>query len=201
MSEKVYDVPPEWKKRAYVDADKYQEMYARSLKDPNGFWAEQAKRLHWYKAPSKIKNSSFGPGNVSIKWFEDGVLNVAYNCIDRHLAKRANQTAIIWEGDDLDVGALGLADQRARQRRGDRDAALLGVGLGLAHDLPDLLFLGVFVHQRDGGAELDGIARELGDIDDVGARELVLELRDAALVDRLGFLGGVILGVLREVAM
>src|SRR6516165_3323658 len=100
MSEKIYDVPPEWKKRAYVDADKYKEMYARSLKDPNSFWAEEAKRLHWYKAPTKIKNSSFGPGNVSIKWFEDGVLNAAYNCIDRHLAKRAKQTAIIWEGDD-----------------------------------------------------------------------------------------------------
>src|SRR5215813_13934975 len=100
MSEKIYDVPPEWKKRAYVDADKYKEMYARSLKDPNGFWAEEAKRLHWYKAPTKIKNSSFGPGNVSIKWFEDGVLNAAYNCIDRHLPKRAKQTAIIWEGDD-----------------------------------------------------------------------------------------------------
>ena len=100
MSEKIYDVPPEWKKRAYIDAAKYQEMYARSLKDPNGFWAEQAKRLDWYKAPSKIKNSSFAPGNVSIKWFEDGVLNASYNCIDRHLAKRANQTAIIWEGDD-----------------------------------------------------------------------------------------------------
>ena len=100
MSEKIYDIPPEWKKRAYIDADKYKEMYARSLKDPNGFWAEQAKRLHWYKAPTKIKNSSFGPGNVSIKWFEDGVLNAAYNCIDRHLAKRAKQTAIIWEGDD-----------------------------------------------------------------------------------------------------
>src|SRR5262249_16041889 len=70
------------------------------LKDPNGFWAEEAKRLHWYKAPHKIKNSSFAPGNVSIKWFEDGVLNDAYNCIDRHLAKRAKQTAIICEGDD-----------------------------------------------------------------------------------------------------
>ena len=100
MSEKIYDVPPEWKKRAYIDADKYKEMYARSLKDPSGFWAEVAKRLHWYKAPTKIKNSSFSPGNVSIKWFEDGVLNASYNCIDRHLPKRANQTAIIWEGDD-----------------------------------------------------------------------------------------------------
>src|SRR5215470_13207279 len=100
MSDKVYDVPPEWKKRAYIDAAKYKDMYARSIKDPNGFWAEQAKRLHWYREPSKIKNTSFGPDNVSIKWFEDGVLNIAYNCIDRHLGKRANQTAIIWEGDD-----------------------------------------------------------------------------------------------------
>ena len=100
MSEKIYDVPPEWKKRAFIDAAKYQEMYARSIKDPNGFWAEQAKRLDWYKEPKRIKNTSFGPGNVSIKWYEDGVLNAAYNCIDRHLAKRGKQTAIIWEGDD-----------------------------------------------------------------------------------------------------
>src|SRR6185295_18053630 len=100
MSDKIYDIPPEWTKRAYVDAAKYKEMYARSVKDPNGFWAEEAKRLHWYRAPSKIKNSSFGPGNVSIKWFEDGSLNAAYNCIDRHLPTRAQQTAIIWEGDD-----------------------------------------------------------------------------------------------------
>ena len=75
-------------------------MYERSIKDPNGFWAEEAKRMHWYTTPTKIKNTSFAPGNVSIKWFEDGVTNVAYNCIDRHLPKRANQIAIIWEGDD-----------------------------------------------------------------------------------------------------
>src|SRR6202045_4103851 len=100
VSEKIYDVPPEWKQRAYIDAAKYQEMYARSLREPDGFWAEQAKRLDWYKAPTRVKNSSFGPGEISIKWFEDGVLNAAYNCVDRHLPKRAHQTAIIWEGDD-----------------------------------------------------------------------------------------------------
>ena len=100
MSDKIYSVPGEWKSRAYVDDAKYRAMYERSLKDPNGFWAEEAKRLYWYKAPTKIKNTSFAPGNVSIKWFEDGVTNVSYNCIDRHLGKRANQTAIIWEGDD-----------------------------------------------------------------------------------------------------
>ena len=100
MSEKIYEVPAEWKKRAYLDDAKYKEMYARSIKDPNGFWAEQARRLDWIKAPTKIKNTSFAADNVSIKWFEDGVLNLAHNCIDRHLAKRGNQTAILWEGDD-----------------------------------------------------------------------------------------------------
>ncbi len=100
MSEKIYEVPAEWKQRAYLDDAKYKEMYARSIKDPNGFWAEHAKRLDWIKAPTKIKNSSFAADNVSIKWFEDGVLNLAHNCIDRHLAKRGNQTAILWEGDD-----------------------------------------------------------------------------------------------------
>src|SRR3981189_18750 len=100
MSEKIYDIPPQWKQRTYIDEAKYKEMYARSIKDPNVFWAEEAKRIHWYRTPSKIKNTSFGPGDVSIKWFEDGVTNAAYNCIDRHLGKRANQTAIIWEGDD-----------------------------------------------------------------------------------------------------
>jgi acetyl-CoA synthetase len=100
MSDKIYEVPQDWAKRAHVDGAKYRDMYARSIKDPNGFWAQEAKRLHWFKTPSKIKNTNFGPGEVSIKWFEDGQTNVSYNCIDRHLAKRADQVAIIWEGDD-----------------------------------------------------------------------------------------------------
>jgi acetyl-CoA synthetase len=98
--EKIYDVPADWRKRAFADDAKYQELYARSIKDPNGFWAEQATRIDWIKPFSKVKNSSYDPHNVSIKWFEDGTLNVAYNCVDRHLAKRGNQTAILWEGDD-----------------------------------------------------------------------------------------------------
>ena len=100
MSEKIYDVTPAWAERAFVNEAKYQEMYARSVNDRDGFWAEQAKRLDWSTEPTKIENTSFAPGNISIKWFEDGVLNAAYNCIDRHLATRADQTAIIWEGDD-----------------------------------------------------------------------------------------------------
>ena len=100
MSDKIYDVPAEWRKRAFVDDAKYKEMYDRSIKDPNGFWAEQAKRIDWIKPFSKVKNTSYDPHNVSIKWFEDGTLNACYNCVDRHLAKRGDQTAILWEGDD-----------------------------------------------------------------------------------------------------
>ena len=100
MSEKIYDVPSGWTKRALIDDGKYQTMYAQSVKDPNAFWGEQGKRIHWFKPYTKVKNTSFGPHNVSIKWFEDGTTNVSYNCLDRHLEKRGNQTAIIWEGDD-----------------------------------------------------------------------------------------------------
>src|SRR5262249_54796578 len=100
MAEKTYDVPADWKKRAFIDDAKYQAMYAQSIKDPNGFWREQAKRIDWIKPFTKVKNSSFDPHNVSIKWFEDGTLNIAQNCVDRHLAKRGDQVAIIWEGDD-----------------------------------------------------------------------------------------------------
>ncbi|MGB6535260.1 MAG: acetate--CoA ligase [Xanthobacteraceae bacterium] len=99
MNEKIYDVPAEWKKRAYIDDAKYNEMYAASLKDPDGFWAEAAKRIHWFKHFTKIKNTTFAKP-VSIKWFEDGATNAAYNCIDRHLHSRGHQVAIIWEGDD-----------------------------------------------------------------------------------------------------
>jgi acetyl-CoA synthetase len=100
MSEKVYDVPADWAKRAYVDDAKYRAMYEKSITDPNGFWSEHGKRIDWMKPFTKVKNVSFDPHSVSIKWFEDGVTNVATNCVDRHLPRRANQTAIIWEGDD-----------------------------------------------------------------------------------------------------
>ncbi|MGO9744010.1 MAG: acetate--CoA ligase [Roseiarcus sp.] len=100
MSDKIYDVPVEWQQRAFADNAKYEEMYARSINDPDGFWADEAKRVDWMKPFTKVKNSSFDPHNISIKWFEDGTLNVAYNCVDRHLAKRGDQVAILWEGDD-----------------------------------------------------------------------------------------------------
>src|SRR6266567_2101176 len=100
MSQKLYEVPAEWKRRAFIDAAKYRDMYARSIQDPDGFWGDIGKRIDWFKPYSKVKNSSFDLHRVSIKWYEDGVTNVAHNCIDRHLAKRGDQVAILWEGDD-----------------------------------------------------------------------------------------------------
>jgi acetyl-CoA synthetase len=100
MSDKVYAVPAEWSSRAWIDDKKYQEMYKRSIDDPNQFWGEMGKRLDWIKPYTRVKNTSYAPENVSIKWYEDGTLNVCANCVDRHLKTRANQVAIIWEGDD-----------------------------------------------------------------------------------------------------
>ena len=100
MSETIYPVPPEWSARAWVDESKYQEMYEQSIRDPDGFWGEMGKRIDWIKAYTKVKNTSYDPHNVSIKWYEDGTLNVCANCVDRHIATRGDQVAIAWEGDD-----------------------------------------------------------------------------------------------------
>ncbi|MRU16702.1 acetate--CoA ligase [Roseovarius sp. A21] len=100
MSDKTYPPSSELVANAHVDAAKYEEMYAASIKDPEGFWNEHGKRVDWIKPFTKVKNVNYDFGNVSIKWFEDGSLNVAANCIDRHLATRGDQTAIIWEPDD-----------------------------------------------------------------------------------------------------
>jgi len=100
MSDTLLPVPSEWKSRAFLDAAAYERMYAQSLKDPEGFWREQAKRLDWIKPFTKVKNVSWDPDNLFIKWFEDGEINVSANCLDRHLKTRGKQTAIIWEGDD-----------------------------------------------------------------------------------------------------
>ena len=96
----VYDVPADWVKRAHVTGAQYDAIYALSTATPDAFWSEHGKRIDWIKPFTKVKNTCFDPGKVSIKWFEDGSTNVSMNCIDRHLAKRADQIAIIWEGDD-----------------------------------------------------------------------------------------------------
>ncbi len=94
-----HKVKAAWKKNALIDDETYQKWYKQSVSNPEKFWDKHGKRIDWMKPYTKVKNTSFD-GNVLIKWFEDGVTNVAYNCIDRHLKKRGNQTAIIWEGDN-----------------------------------------------------------------------------------------------------
>jgi acetyl-CoA synthetase len=101
MSEqKVHPVPEAWKRRAWIDSDRYVEMYRRSVDDPDGFWADEARRIDWIRPFTRVKNTSFAIPDVSIRWFEDGALNVSANCIDRHLARRGDQVAILWEPDD-----------------------------------------------------------------------------------------------------
>jgi len=100
-SEKVYGVKPEYADSAWINNDKYLEMYQQSVINPEGFWREQANdRIDWIKPFSKVRNVSFDDHNVDIRWFEDGTLNAAANCLDRHLETRGDQTAIIWEGDN-----------------------------------------------------------------------------------------------------
>jgi acetyl-CoA synthetase len=91
---------PELTAGPHIDAEKYEEMYAASVADPDAFWAEQAERIDWIKPFSRVKNVSFDAPDVSVEWFGDGSLNVAANCVDRHLATRGDQTAIIWEPDN-----------------------------------------------------------------------------------------------------
>ncbi len=99
---KVYPVNPDFAADAICDNDKYLQMYQQSISDNEAFWAEHGQRLDWYKPYTQVKNVSFSKDDLHIKWFADGELNVSYNCIDRHLPEKANQTAIIWEGDNPD---------------------------------------------------------------------------------------------------
>ena len=103
MSDNLFPVPQEWRARAFMDKKAYDAAYKASIADPDGYWGREAARLDWMTPFTKVKNTSFDAANLHIKWFEDGALNVAANCIDRHLATRGDQTAIIWEGDDPSV--------------------------------------------------------------------------------------------------
>ena len=96
----LFPVPDSVAEGAHVDAVGYEEMYRRSIEDPEAFWGEQGKRIHWIEPYTRVKDVSYGPGDVNIRWFYDGTLNASANCLDRHLSARGGQTAIIWEGDD-----------------------------------------------------------------------------------------------------
>ena len=95
----IVPVKPEIAANALITRETYDLMAARAVAEPEAFWAEEAQRITWIKSPTRMKNTSFH-GDVAIKWFEDGTLNASANCLDRHLAERGDQVAIIWEGDD-----------------------------------------------------------------------------------------------------
>ena len=100
MSETIHPVPAEWAEKALIDAAGYAEKYRRSIDDPEGFWREEARRLDWIRPFTQVKDCSFARDDFRINWFADGTLNLAANCLDRHLEKLGDEPAIIWEPDD-----------------------------------------------------------------------------------------------------
>ena len=114
---------------AHCDRDTYDAMYAASVEDPAAFWGEQGRRLDWIKPYSTVKNTSFELGAVSIKWYEDGTLNVSANCIDRHLKDRGTQTAIIWEPDDPNDAAQTVTYQQLHAHVCKFSNVLKGLGV------------------------------------------------------------------------
>ncbi|HEX5507876.1 MAG TPA: acetate--CoA ligase, partial [Pseudolabrys sp.] len=176
MSDKIYDVPADWQKRALVDDAKYKEMYAASIKDPDRFWGEQAKRLTWSKPFTKVKNTSYAPGNISIKWFEDGKINACFNCVDRHLEKRGDQVALIWEGDDprddrkityrqLHAEVCKFANVLKKQgvKKGDRVTIYMPMVLEAAYAILACARIGAIHSVIFGGFSPDSIAGRVED--------------------------------------
>ncbi len=131
MTDKIYPPSPEFVAQAHADRAKYDAMYAESVSDPEGFWGREGRRLDWIKPYSKVKNTTFEYPDVSIRWFEDGVLNVAANCVDRHLATRAEQTAIIWESDDPNIARhISYAELSEQVNKLANVYKSLGIGKG-----------------------------------------------------------------------
>ena len=131
MSDAIFPVPDSARQRTLLNQKVYQAMISDALKQPEVFWAEQAKNLNWMTFPSKIKDVSFSKDDMHIRWFEDGELNVAVNCIDRHLPARANQVVFYWEGDDpndsQEITYQTLSDEVNKFANALRD---MGVGKG-----------------------------------------------------------------------
>lgn len=131
MSEKMYPPSKETVKAAHITAELYESMYRESIADSEAFWRKQGQRLDWIKPYTKVKNTTFAYPDVSIKWFEDGVLNVCANCVDRHLATRGEQTAILWEGDEPNTSeAISYNKLHAQVCRLANVYKSLGVGKG-----------------------------------------------------------------------
>jgi acetyl-CoA synthetase len=175
--DQVFSVPTEFAKTARVNAAGYRAAYQQALSDPDGYWSKEAKRLEWVRFPTKIKNTSFS-GDVSIKWFEDGVLNASVSCLDRHLAVRGDVTAIIWEGDDPNnsrhVTYRELHDQVCRLtnamktlgvKRGDRVTIYLPMVPEAAVAMLACARLGAIHSVVFGGFSPDSLANRIQDCD------------------------------------
>ena len=127
----VFPVPESFARSAWIDASAYAREYGRSLQVPDAFWREQSTSLEWFRKPERIRDVSYGPGEVRIRWFDDGRLNASVNCLDRHLATRASRAAIIWEGDNpADSRSLTYAQLHAEVCRLANGLRSLGVGKG-----------------------------------------------------------------------
>ena len=127
--DQIFPPSAEMAANAHADRATYDAMYQASVEDPEAFWAEHGKRLDWIKPYTSVKDTSFAPGNVSIKWFDDGTLNVAANCIDRHLKDRGTQTAIIWEPDSPDDEAQHITYQQLHSHVCKMANVLKGMGV------------------------------------------------------------------------
>ncbi|MFN4164944.1 MAG: acetate--CoA ligase [Ferrovibrio sp.] len=174
----LFPVSDDWAKRAWVDAAKYKAMYERSVQDPEGFWAEHGKRVDWIKPFTKVKDVSFDRKDLHIRWFHDGELNVSANCIDRHLPKRANQTAIIWEGDDPskseNITYQQLHDEVCRManvmkargvKKGDRVTIYLPMIPAAAYAMLACARIGAIHSIVFGGFSPDSLANRIQDCD------------------------------------
>ena len=129
--EKIYAIDPAISENAWVDGDRYGELYSASIENPEAFWAEQAKSLEWITPFTQVKDTSYAADDLHIRWFADGELNVAANCLDRHLAELGEQTAILWEGDDPDESsAITYQDLYERVCRLGNALRSLGVSKG-----------------------------------------------------------------------
>ena len=173
----IFPVPDKLARSAWIDAAKYREMYERSVRDPDGFWAEHGKRVAWIKPFSRVKDVSF-TGDVHIRWFHDGTLNVSANCIDRHLPARAKQTAIVWEGDDpkeqkhITYGELHervcrLANVMLRHgvKKGDRVTIYLPMIPEAAYAMLACTRIGAIHSVVFGGFSPDSLANRIQDCD------------------------------------
>lgn len=174
----LFPVAADWAKRAWADAGKYQAMYEKSVKDPDGFWAEHGKRVDWIKPFTKVKDVSFDKSDLHIRWFHDGELNVSANCIDRHLPKRASQTAIIWEGDDpakaSNITYQQLHDEVCRManimkangvKKGDRVTIYLPMIPAAAYAMLACARIGAVHSVVFGGFSPDSLANRIQDCD------------------------------------